>query len=234
LGNFTIKEVLYLTNSSSFRSRLRTSGRDVNKTIRVQEVKTLSHGALNKPSIKYVITTKSWPQYPPYTKIKGKKSLKQRKVYHEYENVLELDRLSVNTKNWKARTGSEKLLKKPNQNLIKQIYNETSKRLQKKASKKFKSKKEQASYIKKEKEKIRKRGKYLSVGDYQSRYLGINQDFLYRQEYVYWMNGHLYNRNRTKYAPKEKSTNHKHIMFFNKHQIALIRVLLNRGILKND
>jgi hypothetical protein len=237
MGKYTIKQVLYDTLQSDFKNRLTNSGRDVLKRISIEEVTTINRGAFDKKFgtgvKKYRVKTYSYPQYKPYTNYKGKRSLRQRTIKHQYDIVLEMDKLTVNTTNWVMRVGSEKLPKKPNQTMIKQIYNETRELWYKSELKKAKNiEKDAKKRLKARIEKHKKRAKYVSVGDWQSKELGINQDFLYRSEWLYSKGGHLFGRNRTKSPPK--ITNPKNILFFDKHSIRFIQYLLNSGILTND
>ncbi len=60
---------------------------------------------------------------------------------------------------------------------------------------------------------------------------GINPDFRFRLESVYNQNGILFGRDMTKGVPPVK-TNPKQIVFLDKHMLSVIRILMNRKILK--
>lgn len=228
MGKYNIKQVLNFTyQSKQFKNRIKNRNRDVLKSIRIQELKDLASGKK-----RWRVITSSYPQYKPYTKIKGKYSKKQRKIKHKYDITLLMTALSINTTEWKIRVGSQKKwIKNPPQTKIKQIYQSTSKKIKEQSESRFDKKKDRAKFIKQEKDKIRKRGKYLDVGDYNARVKGINGDFLFRLEYILRENDHLYGRNRATTPPE--ITNKKEIQFFDKHSLRLIEILMNKGILKD-
>jgi len=222
-GTFTIKEVLQITNTK-YRSRFRYAKRDkIYSTVKIQKIKVFDPDRDTAPLIKYQVSTTSKPHYKPYRykqesgKHKGR--TRQRRILHTYDIVFEITRLSINEKNWVIRLGSGKTWKKPPQKKVKTIYSETRKKWSKEQIEKHK----------------RKKNLYLDIGDYNSRERGINADFLFRCSYVYKKNGHLFGRQYGKYAniPPSK-TNKQQIMFFPKHLIVFIELLMKKGILKND
>lgn len=77
------------------------------------------------------------------------------------------------------------------------------------------------------------KGKYLSVGDYNIEVLGINPDFFFRLDFIYWTEKILYGRHFAKWMPK-RETNKYGLPFLTKHCIWVIKVLMERGILKDD
>lgn len=232
-GTYTLKQVLLFTNESKFKTRIKTRKRDVLKSITVKKISELKTDRPKEPNVKYEITSYSYPNYQPYyNKLKGRKY--QRKIKHQYDIVLEMDRLSLNTTIWKMRVGSEKKYDpKPPQNKIKQVYKETRENIENRVNITKLSDKEKKLKIKNEIDKIKKYNKYLDVGDYNSRVLGINLDFYFRCSVVYKLNGHLFARDMTNHN-FPKITNPKGIMFFTKHQINFIEKLMEKGVLKDD
>jgi len=225
-GTYTIKEVLRLTKKY-FGNRYDNMKRDkIRGNVSITKRKVLNPDRIGEPIIKYVIQTQSTPQYKPYIK-KGR--TRQHRIRHHYDTVFEIDELSLNTKNWKMRVGSGKIWKdKVSQGLIRSISKETRKKW---SDKKIKAHKN-------------KRNLYENVGDWNSRVLGINADFLFRNAWVYREKGHLYGRI---YGSKEiegrdipvikippSITNPQKIMFFNKHALAIIKFLMNAGILEDN
>jgi len=221
-GPFTLKQILrftqqYVPNRFEFRKR------DVVKSIRVKEVKVVErHDLPGEPRIrtKYIIESKSWPQYYPYYTKKdayGRKRSYQRTVAHHYDITLEIVKLSINTPEWKGRVGSgKKWDKKPNQTYIKTIYPENK-----------------ARWTAVRKQSHKHRAKYLDVGDYNSRVLGLNGDFLFRCSFAWWFNKHLFGRNYFGNVPAD-ITNPQSIVFSPKHFINIIDMLMQKGILKDD
>lgn len=100
MGQYTIRQVLYFTNRF-FASRFSYMRRDVLKKIYIRNRKYFdSKGRVTKET--FYATTMSYPQYYPYQR--GVK--RQRKIRHEYDIILLLDQLSVDTTEWKLRVGS--------------------------------------------------------------------------------------------------------------------------------
>jgi len=233
MGKYSIKEILSFTQQSSkFNSRFFYMQRDVLKGIQIKKIKKLDLFNLNQqPEIYYDIRSASYPQYKPYINVKGKYSRRQRKIKHFYDIYFQIDETkSLNTKNWKWRVGSEKEPRDAPQAMLKSVKNSTLKKWKKQAERKFKTKKEQNEWVRKLREDQKKKGKYLTAGDWMSQVLGINGDFLYRLEYVVNRAGHLYGRCRAKSFTK--ITNPQGIIFFDKHSLNFIQVLLKKGILK--
>ena len=217
-GSYSIKEVLNFTYQYA-ESRYEYKKRDVVKRIVIKEVREVSrHDIPGKPRIytKYIIESKSFPQYAPYYTKKdsrGRSRKYQRTTSHHYDVTLEMDRLSLNTKIWKMRLGSGRIWDThPPQSQIKKIYPENKKR-----------------WSRKRQESHKRRAKYLDIGDYNSQKLGINADFIFRQAYARYHHGHLFNRSY--YGNVPSSLNPSHILFFTKHELNLIEVLMNQAIL---
>jgi len=236
-GTFTIKQVMLFTRQY-FRNRFAYEKRDVLRKVFIKKRVDLKTTREGEPTVKFQITTYSYPQYKPYVLQKGEKSKKQRKIRHEYDTILELDRLSINTKNWKARLGSQaKWVTSVNPKLIGKLSERDKARMERKIETDLKRKgKATKTNIKKELSKqikdFRNKRRYLNIGDYNAQVKGLNGDFLFRCEYVYRMYGHLYGIDNAKRPPVK--TNPKSIIFFPKHLIRLMEYLLLRGKLKND
>lgn len=214
-GTYTIREVLQITKQF-VPNRFRHRKRDVIKRITVQKVIQLSPDRPKEPSVRYEIRSFSYPQYKPYIYIKGKQARKQRSIRHQYDTILTLDRLSIDTKSWKIRTGTTKNWEsKPPQKYVKQIYRETRK-----------------LWNKKQIQRHKKKAPYLDVGDYNSREKGLNGDWIFRQAFAFWKAGHFYGNPRQGKRPS--SLNKKHVVWFDKHQIHIIESLMINGILKKD
>ena len=238
-GNFSLKDVLQLTFQSEFKNRYEYKERDVLKSISIQSIKTLKPDRPNEPTVTYRIISSSYPQYYPYftkTDSRGRHHTYQRKFKHEYEVVLSMDRLSINTKAWKIRLGSlAKWEENPPANMLKSVSLADRDSIKKNLERKYKDKTK--SFIneeyKKEIEKRKNQGKYLNVGDYNIEVKKINPDFYFRCMVVYDRNNHLYNKDTTNHA-LPVVTNPSNIMFFPKHVINLLDVLMKKGILKDN
>jgi len=222
MGDITLKQLLkqtyaYVENRYEYRKR------DVVKRIIIKKVQEINrHDIPKNPRTytKYIIESKSYPQYPPYYTGKdsrGRSIQYQRTHSHFYDIVLEIDRLSLNTFNWKGRIGSGRVwVKSPSQNKIKTIYPKNRKR-----------------WSKERIEKHKKKAPYLDVGDYNSQVKGINGDFIFRCAYAWHFHDHLWGRNYYGNVPARKM-NPLNIMFAPKHFINVVDLLARQGILKND
>lgn len=214
-GTHSIRDVLlntkkYVSNRYDYRER------DVLKRITVQKVTQLSPDRPDEPSVRYHIRTYSYPQYSPYKQTKSKDAKKQRKVRHQYDTILVMDRLHIDTKAWKIRTGSTKTwIKKPPQKLVKTIYKETRQLWNKKRITRHK-----------------KKAPYLDAGDYNSQVKGIMADWIFRQAHAYWKAGHFYGNPRIGKRPSK--LNKQNLVWFNKHQLRLIEQLMIAGVLKSN
>jgi hypothetical protein len=227
MGDYTIKQVLQITNKF-YANRFTYKERDVVKRITIKEVKQVErHDIPGQPRVytKYVIESKSWPQYPPYRP--RSKTSRQRRIAHHYDVVFEIDRLSLNTKNWTSRVGSGKKWKEtPPQSQIKTLYPRTKERFRRKA-------KGDRQEYKKLVERHKKQARYLDVGDYNSRVQGLNGDWIFRCDYAYYTHDHRFGRNY--YGNVAASIrNPNAIVFFTKHQLNVIDQLMQKGILKDD
>lgn len=217
-GTVTLQQAIENTDKF-FPTRWDTKKRDVIKRIRIRTIAYLSPDRPGQPQVAYHIISQSWPQYKPYYTGKNKrgKPIKyQRSVKHQYNIILEMDKLSLSTTQWKLTLGTmKKWVKKPPQASVKQIYAETRKKWSKKQIETHK----------------KKRGLYLDIGDYNSRKLGINADFIFRCAYAYWKNGHLYGRNYYGNVPAIR-TNPNSIVFLPKHVLNMVEQLMHAGLMK--
>lgn len=236
MGDFTLREVRLFTQRF-YANRYTYKQRDVVKKINIKEVMEVQrHDIPGEPRerTKYVIESKSWPQYPPYYTRKdnrGRTRSYQRTVSHEYDVIFEMDQLSLSTKNWTSRVGSGRQWKtNPPQNQIKTLYPQTKRLLRRKANRRGNTQAEKNKEYKKLVEKHKKRAQYLDVGDYNSRKLGLNGDWIFRCDYAYYIHGHRFGRNYYGNNPAEE-TNPNNIVFFTKHQLNVIDQLMQRGIL---
>lgn len=223
-GTYTIKEVLLLQNQSDFKTRFDYKKRDKVKMIRVRSIKYFDKDRIGAPSIMYEIITNSTPQYYPYIKSNATRHTRsQTKIKHDYECILQMSELSINTKFWRFRVGKLKKIVPAPQDKIKTIRRETMSKWKKLYPDKIK--------LNKIIEQHKKKALYISDGDYQAREKGINLDFIYRCMYAAKVHGHLYQRGG--FIENRPSTlNPNNILFFPKHMISLIEELMKRGILK--
>lgn len=218
------------------RNRFDYRDRDVLKRVTIKKVVTLNPDRPSAPSVRYEATTYSYPQYKPYYTGKDKRGRTvkyQRTTKHQYDITFTCDRLSLNTTEWKMVVGSVRQWRKSfPQNMLKQVSHKTRAKWKKKLAKKYKGKELQEKY-RKQIEDHKKKAPYLDVGDANAQMLGINGDFIFTCSFVWHENGHHYGRNYYGWvAPVQK--NPKKIMFFPKHAIQFIELLMNKGVLQNN
>jgi len=79
--------------------------RDVLRGIVVKEIKSYDISK-NTSRTTYKIESRSYPQYSPYRSHTGP-GHNQRRYRHEYEVVIQMDELSLDTDRFKIRTGSD-------------------------------------------------------------------------------------------------------------------------------
>lgn len=120
MGKYSIREVLLFT-WKFFPTRFQNLRRDVLKKIVFTHRVLYDLDKNKKVGDVYRVTTYSYPQYYPYRR-SGQR--RQRRVQHHYDIFLEMDRLSVDTKNWKIRVGSHrKWVKNPPPSMIRSATN---------------------------------------------------------------------------------------------------------------
>lgn len=187
-------------------------------------------GKYNTPEEMLLISSMSAPQYKPYTNEKTKGAERQLKYRHTYDVRIALQLSDDECYSYRKskiiwRTGSYKKPKKAPQSKVKTIYRETYDRLERKYSKFTKS--ERNKKIRIETDRIRKNAKYLDNGDYNSREFGIMLDCYYRDYFIQHKFGCLYG-NCTYTEPYYEIN----LPFFDKHMIAVLLLLIKKGILK--
>lgn len=229
-GSFTLRQAIQMTyrfkpNRFNFRDR------DVIKRIVIQQIRSYDPDRLDAPTRKYTIITRSYPQYKEYltktgTKKSRKSRQKQRTVHHDYETILQFgdEGVTLNTKKWKCRVGSGRkwLGRKPPQNQVHQIYNETVEHWRTQLGS------EEAVRERKRKHRAKKYP-YLSVGDYLAKKLGIMMDFSIRLAYVYKKHNHLYGYCFGSSQPPEEMNPQEHF-FLTKHTLRIIDALGRKGV----
>jgi hypothetical protein len=239
MGTYTLKELLQITHKY-YQNRYDYKRRDVVKRVTVKQIRTVDiHDQPNEPRIrtKYEIISKSYPQYRPYFTGVDRRGIQrryQRSIAHYYDIIIEIDRLSINTKNWRGRVGSGKRWEpRPPQKQIKSLYSETRERFRRRANKRnYTNAQRQAAY--KKLVEIHRRGaKFLDVGDWNSRVKGLNGDFIFRCDFAWWSADHRFGRNYYGNVPA-KQMNRTNIVFAPKHFLNVVEVLMNAGVLKND
>lgn len=225
--------MLYTWKNLRIRNRFEFSKRDVNIT-KIKIINKLVYQPMKKGLASYdeklEIQSFSTPQYKPYTNHLKSKTSRQRKYKHQYDCVLVLQKDNKGNYSYdsliKWRIGSyKKYVDHPIQSAIKSVYRETTNKLKKKYSN------DPVKY-REEIKRVRARGKYLSVGDYNIMVNGIMPDAYFRDYYLQYINGCLY-------GPiyfKQRSTKEPNILFpfFDKHLIALIFFLTRKNIIKHE
>lgn len=222
-GKYTIKELIQKTYiSSKFKNRFDYKDRDSVKSIQIKKIHYFNNVDRNfAPIVRIEITTRSTPRYAPYIRVTKNGRIKQRGIKHQYDITFEIDRMSINSKNWAVMVGSGKnfVRNKVPQNKVHSIFRENLKRWSK--------------------EKIdahrKKKGLYLTPEDYAAQELGVNLDWRMRASYVFNVYGHRLGReyNLARNKPPMK-TNPSLEMFAPKHLLAFFEILCNSGILKDD
>lgn len=162
----------------------------------------------------------------------GRQRRYQRTVRHQYESVLTVQELSMQTTVWKYRLGSQKKwITNPPEKHIKIPSRKLKREMRRKAQRKAgpnATQREVNREYRKLVDRHKRNAKYLDVGDYNSQKLGINADFIFRDAWALRAHGHLYGNMA---VLKKSSLNPMEIPFFPKHGIALIEYLLQKGIL---
>jgi hypothetical protein len=217
----TIKEV-WLYTYRNMETRFDYRDRDVLKRLRINLVKSYTKDRLNTPTQRFEIISYSYPQYSPYSKVKGKFSKKQRKVKHEYQTILQIEELNWNSR-FRIRIGSQR--KWPTNKQIKwnQIKAVHSSIREKYATKYGKG----TDKYKKALQEHRRKAKYLDVGDYISQVYGLNGDFYWRQAPLAKKFNCSFGLIWNKELPEDAD-----YMFFGKHDLRIIEILLKRKIIK--
>ena len=231
----TIAQIYQYTYSNpKVRNRFDYMERDVLKTrIKIEKrtvYKKNKEGKFTTPEERLFICSFSNPQYYPYSKIKSKGAIKQRKIKHEYDIILCIQNTPNGYDYWNSkivwRVGSlKKWQNNVPQNKVKTIYHETRERLERKYAKL--PNKEKRLAINKEIDKIKKRATFLDKGDFNSRINGINGDCYFRSYPLQLKYDALYGRCYHMELPDNIE-----YCFFDKHMIGCINFLLKKGIIK--
>jgi hypothetical protein len=188
-------------------------------------------GKLTTPDERLQIVSYSAPQYGEYLRQKGKNSKKQMKIKHHYDVTLALQKDEEGVFSFKSklvwRVGSNKRWdSKPSQSKIKTVYADTKDRLIKKYTDKKTGKINRVEYNKAI-DLIKKKGKYLSIGDYNSQEKGIMADFYFRIQPLCYTYDCLF-------GPLTQDKFHNdagEFPFFDKHSLAVIMYLLKKRII---
>lgn len=231
----TISQVYQYTYSNpKTKTRFEYMKRDVLKTrVRIEKrtvYKKNHESKFNDPEERLLIKSFSYPQYYPYTKVKSKRALKQRKIRHEYDCTILIQNTPNGYSFWDSKIrwhlGSfRKWQDNVPQNKVKSIFNKTRERLERKYAKL--PPKERKLAIKKECDKIRQRAEYLDKGDYNSRVNGLNGDYVFRLAPLQLKFDCGYGKVYYTECPKDIS-----FPFFTKHDLRIIEYLLRSGIVK--
>jgi hypothetical protein len=233
-GTYTLKELLQITRSK-FRTRFKYEKRDVLRRVTIQKITELNPDRPLEPTIKFLIDTRSYPQYPPY--IKGKRGIKQRKVFHDYDTILEMDEMSLDSKNWKCRVGTGKKIKKAPPTRVKSISRETRKKWETARDRelsKTKDKDKIAQIKKAYSDKVKahvKSAKFMNDGDWVAQTLGVNLDFAYRDAFAFKIHGHLFGKWEFPLTRPSK-LNMTATPFLPKHLIRILEFLMAKGVMK--
>lgn len=218
-AKYSIKDI-WLYSNSRYRNRFDYRDRDVLKRVDVNEIKVYTKDRRNMPSTKYEIKTYSYPQYEPYFSKKGKKSKKQRKVKHQYEQTYILESLNWNSK-FKWRIGGQRKWpdeSKINWNQIEQVHSSIKEKYEKKYGKGTDKYKETII-------KHKKKARYISKGDFISQKFGLNGDWYWRVQGNAFLSGNLFG------LAWEKNKTGEGVPFFGKHDLRVIKFLLEKKIL---
>ena len=234
----TIAQIyLYTYQNPHTWNRFDYAERDVLKTrIKITQRKVYrknKEGKYSTPDELICLESVSTPQYYPYTTVKTKGAKKQRKIHHQYDCFFAFSKDENGQYTYQGskiifRIGSfKKWVDKPPQNQIKSVYRDTMNKLERKYRKLSPTKRKEM--IRRDVEHIRKVGRYLDVGDWNSQVKGLNGDFVFRVAPLAEKYSCLYGRSYFKELPRD---DYATFVFFPKHAISIINFLLKRGIIK--
>ena len=233
-GTFTLRQCLELTKQSKeYRSRFEYKKRDRIKVIKIKKIQYFDRDRIGAPSVLYEIITQSTPQYKPYIgkDKRGRLRKSQRSIKHDYDCILQVDKLSIDTVHWRGRVGFLRKIKPAPQIQVATIHKATRAKWVKLSTKQGKTLKEQKEWLNKKINAHKKKARYLSDGDYQAQKMGINLDFIYRAMFAWKKHGHLYQKGGY-IESRPSKLNPQNIPFLPKHMILLVEELLKQGILK--
>ena len=108
-NNWTLRRLINNTYAHlEFRNRFDYQQRDMVRAIRIEEIKVYDGKNPGEARTKFIIRSQSTPQYAPYyTKVdsRGRPRKRQMKYRHQYQVVIQLDKLSIDIP-FKGRVGS--------------------------------------------------------------------------------------------------------------------------------
>jgi hypothetical protein len=226
-SKITLMQVLQHTYNSKFKNRDLYMKRDVLVTVKIIEKKVFDKVEKKIKATYYQIKAISF-SYPNYGKyITGKSGNKQRKYKHEYTHTLELIELKLSSI-FRYRLGSEKKWNdSPPKNMVQSVSLRERDLIKTRLASQYKVKsKAQEEYSKILKQR-KAQGKFLDVGDYNSRVNGINGDFYFRLQNVLSKFGALYGR---KYPVVSEEV--IQFPFLPKHLIRVLNYLFQKNIIK--
>lgn len=227
-GTFTIRQILMVTNALyPNRYALRVPEKERMARMVVQEFTKFvwPRGPQTPGQPVHAVPQKYWRittfLKPRYKKIRmnGNLRLLGRHIQNSYQIIFETDELSIDSRHWKIRLGSDREWQRAPQHALASLpphERENNVDLQ---------------------EWLRTRSGrqklFLNSSDWNSMVLGINPDFLFRCSYVYKRYGHLHGvtRGLANIAAPVK-TNPEMIMFFPKHILNFFETLMQMGVLK--
>jgi len=227
----TIRQIwVYTWRIEQLRRRFDYMKRDILPSrIRLTERLTYSKDRPSNPDKKLIIQSFSAPQYYPYHKVKSKNAKRQRTVKHQYDITMSIqldknERFTFDSRiKWRVG-GFKKWVSKPDQKLIQSVYRETREKLNSKYG-------EGSSKVIEEIKKIRKKGRYLNVGDYNARANGLNGEFFFTLSPLLYIYNCSYGRLWNKEPNTKKPFNEIKFPFFCKHSLAVLFYLMKRKIL---
>ena len=223
----SIRQILQYTYKY-FNNRFDYYKRDILKTKitikKVKQYKRNKEGKTSTPSEMLFISTKSAPQYKPYTNHLKSDNGKQMKYKHEYNHMIAIQPNEYNNYTLDSkiiwRTGSMKKWEsdadKIGQSELQCFTPRTKENIKKK------------KLSKTEIEKLKKRyskNKYVSVGDFNAQERGIFGDDYYHNYTVQQKFCCLYGKNWEETEIKDR------LPFFNKHILAVIIALVKKGVI---
>jgi hypothetical protein len=109
-GGWTLRRLLLNTYAhQETKTRYDYKIRDMVKSIRIEEIKVYDGKNPGRARTKFIVRTQSTPQYwPYYTKkdSRGRPRKRQIKYRHQYQVVVQLDKLSIDVP-FRGRVGSQ-------------------------------------------------------------------------------------------------------------------------------
>ena len=229
----TIRQIwIYTFRVPQLRKRFRNMNRDILPSkLKVTERLVYSKDRKDQPDRKFVVESWSAPQYYPYNKLKsGKRTKRQLQVKHKYDLTLVIENDKNGNFSFDSRIrwrvgGFKKWNTKPSQNLIKSVYKKTRDNLSKRYGKGTQRYKDEIN-------KIKAKGKYENVGDYNAQVNGLNGEYFYTLSPLAYVYNCSYGVIWNKEFNSKKPFNEIKFPFFCKHSLALIFYLLKKRILK--